>query len=61
MPDLLSNMNERELDLFDAFKAGFDASGEGFNGEYVSDRFCGRDNEEFQQRMLEDFREWRNA
>lgn len=57
-------MNERELDLFDAFKAGFHASGEGFNGEYVGERFRGHAGVEspvFIERMFEEFRDWRNA
>lgn len=54
------NWNERELDLFDAYIAGFDASGEGFNGEYVGHQYKS-DPENFRQRLLLAFQTWRNA
>lgn len=53
-------MDERELDLLDAFVAGFEASAEGFNGEYVNPRLHG-------EGVLEDylrrhyFTAWRNG
>lgn len=54
-------MNERELDLFDAFVAGFNAAGEGFNGEYIGERYRGKDNQLFRERMLAEFQAWRNS
>jgi hypothetical protein len=45
-----------EPTLFDAFVAGFAASGEGFNGEYVGRRFRDRANLLF--RLQEEWRDW---
>lgn len=42
--------------LFAAFMAGFDSSGEGFNGEYVGSRY--RPRAELEKRLREDFEHW---
>ena len=60
--------NDRERELFEAFLAGFDASGEGFNGDYVNRCYRQRDatgrvtgrNERFMMRIRHDFLAWRN-
>lgn len=60
-------LSEREQELFDAFLAGWEASGEGFNGDYVNrcyrqydaaQRELGR-NARFLQRIRHEFATWR--
>lgn len=46
---------EHEEQLFAAFLAGFDASGEGFNGEYTRESVRG---EKLEQRLRSQFELW---
>lgn len=59
MTPLSQERDQSNDELFEAFIAGFDVSGEGFNGEYVGDKYRGKDNPLFLQRMREDFEEWK--
>lgn len=49
------DLTQQEKVMFMAFRAGFDASGEGWNGEYVNARYTPRMLEE---QLLEMFISW---
>lgn len=70
MSDYMSDfVDERDLELFEAFIAGFDFACEGFNGEYIGERYRATvatmhpitgGSRAFYERMLTEYRDWRN-
>lgn len=52
---LMDRLKEQETVIAEAFKAGFDWSGEGFNGEYNT-----RTPKELEMKLDEAFMDWRN-